>query len=157
MSIKISQSFIDAPTVQDDTVLTKDVVSHFEEHRPDIVRVYPAGYFIGLVGHSARIARDRFALSESAAIRLFVRLRWEIAPGYYHHPTISAALSDQKLRPIHRFEKLLEQHNGQIWLDAMEYDGETYWRGEYSDGFDKVLFGEASQAAAQGRQSKTPR
>lgn len=157
MSVKISQSFIDAPTVQDDTILTKDVVCHLEQHRPDIVRAYPAGYFIGLVGHSARIARDRFALNESAAIRLFVRLRWEIAPGYYHHPTISAALSDRKLRPIHRFEKLLEQDDGQVWLDAMEYDGEAYWRGEYSDGFDQILFGEASQNATQDRQSEGPR
>lgn len=157
MSVKIYQSFIDAPTVQDDIALTKDVVGHLEEHLPDVVRAYPAGYFIGLVGHSARIARDRFVLNESAAIRLFVRLRWEIAPGYYHHPTISAALSDQKLRPIDRFEKLLEQDNGQVWLDAMEYDGEAFWRGEYSDGFDRVLLGDPSHDAAQDRQGEYTR
>ncbi|MEM9436626.1 MAG: hypothetical protein AAGA15_06255 [Pseudomonadota bacterium] len=140
--MKFTQAFIDQPTVGNDTAITEDVLQHLIEHLPHVVSAYPAGYFIALVRHSVRIARDQFGLNETAAIRLFVRMRWEIAPGFYKHPTIAKVMSDQSLRSIDRFETLLLPQNEHVWLEAMEFDGAAYWRGQHSDGFDDLVIEE---------------
>lgn len=99
---------------------------------------------MALVRHSSVFARDHFGLNEIAALRLFVRLRWEIAPGFYREPTIAAALADKSLRPIERFEALMTSDTDHVWLDAMAYDGPAYWRGQHSDGFGDMLYPEGA-------------
>lgn len=138
--MRLSQSLIDRPIVVDDDRLTADIVEHLGQMVPEVVTAYPPGYFIALVRHSARLGRDRFGIDEVAALRLFVRLRWDIAPGYYNEPRIAAALARQDIPAIARFEVLTDDDGGQTWLDAMQYDGPAYWRGQYSDGFGDMVF-----------------
>lgn len=132
---RLSRAQMDAPILDDDTALTADVLQHLDEVRPDLARRYPAGYFIALVRHSARLARDRFGLRSLPAVRTFVQLRWDIAPGFYHHPTVAAVLSDAGLAPEARFETLLSEPYEHVWLEAAALDGPAYWRGSKSDGF----------------------
>lgn len=138
--MKMSQTLIDAPIVSGDGTLTADVFTHLQEHLPEVVRAYPPGYLLGLVRHSACLARDRFELTELAAIRLFVRLRWEIAPGFYFHPVIAQVLGDRSLRPMQRFDALTHPSNEHVWLEAMAHDGPEYWRGEKSHGFGDLYY-----------------
>lgn len=133
--MRVTQVFIDAPIVGNDHALTADVIMHLSDHVPNVITAYPPGYFVALVRHSAIFARDHLGLNEIAAIRLFVRLRWEIAPGFYREPTIAAALANRSVRPIKRFEALLTPDTDHVWLDAMAYDGPAYWRGQHSEGF----------------------
>jgi len=143
--MKVTQRVIDAPVVRDDVALTQDVIEHLSGFLPAIITAYPPGYLIAIVRHSATFARDHFGLDEIAAVRMFVRMRWEIAPGFYKHPEIAAQLSDQSMRPIDRFEALLAPEKEHVWADAMIYDGPAYWRGQHSDGFGDQVFDEATQ------------
>ena len=133
--LRISAQSMDAPVLRDDNALTADVIEHLDEVRPDLAKRYPIGYFIALVRHSARLGRDKFALTTLPAIRTFVQLRWDIAPGFYHHPTIAAVLGDAGLEPEERFERLMSDPYEHVWLEAMDLDGPAYWRGSKSDGF----------------------
>ena len=134
--MRVTQSLIQAPLLADDNALVADVIMHVQENLPDVAKAYPPGYFVQIVRHSVLIARDRFQLRDVQAIRLFVALRWEIGAGYFQHPTIHAALMDQSLAPMARFDRLLEPANADVWLDAAVYDGAEYWRGDKSWGFD---------------------
>ncbi len=140
--MRVPRSFMDRPVIDDDDALTADVVAHLQECLPEVPRAYPPGYFVGLVRHSALLARDHFGLIEVAAVRLFVRLRWEIGAGFYRHPVIGPILADRSLPPMARFEALTtpEMEQRGIWLEAAEKDGPEYWRGEKSDGFGDQLF-----------------
>ena len=146
--MKVSQRFIDAKVVQDDTALTADVLEHLGGHLPEVLKAYPHGYLVALVRHSATFARDHFGLDELAAIRLFVRLRWEIVPGFYKEPSIAAALADRQRRPMERFESLLTAEMEHVWLDATQYDGPAYWRGQYSDGFGDLHYADEDEGIA---------
>lgn len=140
--MKVTQGFIDASVVTDDEALTRDVIMHLSDNLPHVITPYPPGYFVALVRHSATFARDHFGLNEIAAIRLFVRLRWEIAPGFYKEPTIAASLANTSLRAIDRFEALMTPQTEHVWLDAMAFDGPAYWRGQHSDGFGDMTYPE---------------
>ena len=126
---------IDAPILDDDDALTADVIVHLDETRPDLATRYPPGYYIALVRHSARVARDSFGLRDLAAVRAFVQLRWDIAPGFHKHPTVAAVLSDASRAPMDRLELLMTEPYEHVWLEAAAYDGPAYWRGSQSDGF----------------------
>lgn len=133
--MKLSDQQINHPILTDDNELTRAVIEHLLENAPDVVKAYPPGYFIMLVRHSACLARDEFGLDDVQAICLFVSLRWEIAPGYYQHPPIEAALKDRSIPAMERFERLLLPENEHVWLDAAAYDGPEYWRGSKASGF----------------------
>jgi len=144
--MRVKQSFIDAPVVGDDEALTADVIGHLEQFLPEVLTAYPPGYLVALIRHSAIFARDHFGLNEVAAIRLFVRLRWEISPGFYKEPTIAAVLADRALRPMDRFDRLLAPEHEAVWLEAAGFDGPAYWRGQSSDGFGDVTYPEPEAA-----------
>jgi hypothetical protein len=133
--VRLRQNQIHAPTLGDDSALTADVLMHLQTNMPDVPKAYPPGYFVALVKHSARIARDVYGLDDVQAIRLFVALRWEIGAGYYLHPEIDAALKDKSRPAMARFEYLLSPAMEHVWLDAAAFDGPEYWRGDKSLGF----------------------
>lgn len=134
--MRMNQSQIHAPILADLNALVADIIMHIQENAPDVAKAYPPGYFVQIVKHSTLIARDGFGLRDVQAIRLFVTLRWEIGAGYFQHPVIHAALMEQSLPPMARFERLLTAENDHVWLDAARYDGADYWRGDKSWGFD---------------------
>lgn len=128
--MRFTDKQINQPTLDDENELVADLIVHLGEIAPQILTAYPPGYFIMLIRSTVRIAQRHFKLDDLEAIRLFAFLRWEIAAGYYYHPTIKEILLRTDLEPMERFERLQEPDLEHVWLESAVYDGPDYWRGE---------------------------
>jgi hypothetical protein len=79
------------------------------------------------VGDTLDIAAT-FALDDVEALRVFLQLRFDIAPGFYREPDIAAVLGRRGLAPMARWAVLANEPYGDAWLRAGLYQGAGEWR-----------------------------
>jgi hypothetical protein len=104
-----------------------DIERHLREFRPHVAEAYSRPYLRWVIEDSVSIAM-RFGIDDVQMLRVFVRLRWDIAPGFFKQPQIAAVLANQALSAIQRFERLAEADFAPAWTDALRYDGPAEWR-----------------------------
>lgn len=107
--------------------LLKDVAEHLVEYRPDLKTIYPNGYFYWLINDSIDIA-EALNIDDVYSMRLFVRLRWEIAPGFYKQPQIAEVLAQTWRKAEDRFAELATEGFSQAWTLASQFDDPREWR-----------------------------
>ncbi|MEM6483572.1 MAG: hypothetical protein AAF662_01115 [Pseudomonadota bacterium] len=127
--LKFSKDQVHDPVMKDPAKLLDDVVRHLIDELPAVVDAYPKGYFLSIVKASIDIAL-RHNMDDVFTVRLFVRLRWEIAPGFYKQPKIAAVLADTSISAQQRFEHLTTPSFDDAWEEALGYTGSSEWRGE---------------------------
>ncbi len=127
--LKFDKDQTHGPVMADRQKLLEDVVKHMIDELPAVVEAYPKGYFLSVVNDSIEIAL-RHGIDDVFSMRLFVRLRWEIAPGFYKQPQIAAVLK-QTFRPAEdRFDELTTPAFEKAWTEAEALTGPEEWRGE---------------------------
>lgn len=63
------------------SLLIKDIKEHLVEYRSDLFQIYPKPYLLWAINDSIDIASS-FNIDDVYSMRLFVRLRWDIAPRF---------------------------------------------------------------------------
>ena len=107
--------------------LIHEIEQHLTQFRPDILRIYPRPYLRWLINDSIELAKP-FNIDNAYMMRLFVRLRWEIAPGFYRQAHIASVLA-QTTRPSEdRFAELATLSYADAWEDARKFNGAREWR-----------------------------
>ena len=108
-------------------LLIYEIEQHLIEFRPDILRIYPRPYLRWLINDSIELAQP-FNIDNAYMMRLFVRLRWDIAPGFYRQAHIASVLA-QTTRPSEdRFAELTGPAYASAWEDARKFNGAREWR-----------------------------
>lgn len=126
----IGEAQLNRMVLADRALLVRDVQDHLTQYRPSIVAAYPAGYLRWVIGDSLDIA-SRFGIDDVRMLRVFVRLRWDIAPGFYKQPDIAAVLSNTALPASERFAVLGGDRYAEAWNDACRFDSPAEWRERY--------------------------
>ena len=116
-----------ALVIQNRPALVVDVLKHFVSFKPDLVKVYPPAYFVALVDASIVIA-ETFRIDSVFSIRLFARLRWDVAPGFYREPRINAVLARKDQPADDRFSRLESSAYDEAWANATSFNGPHEWR-----------------------------
>lgn len=126
----IRRSQLDDLVLADRRLLIRDIEDHLRVVRPEIVTAYPRPYLRWVIGDSIDIARG-FGLDDVPVLRAFVRLRWDIAPGFYKQPALARVLSDPTLHPAKRLEALATEAFAGAWNDAERFDAAEEWRARF--------------------------
>lgn len=128
--LTITQAQIHAMVLANRPQLIREITRHLAEFRPGILRAYPLPYLRWLINDSIEQAKP-FKIDDAYSMRLFVRLRWEIAPGYYRHPQIADILRQTDRPARQRFEELTGNHYAEAWEQARQLTGGREWRGGF--------------------------
>ena len=115
------------PVVADRSRLHQDLLAHLCELRPGVAAAYPAPYLAWLVDDSITLATP-FGLADVAALRVFLLLRFDVAPGFFKEPRIARLLGDASLPPMERWQRLAGPEWGDAWLAARRFEGAVQWR-----------------------------
>lgn len=126
----VRRSQLDAMVLNSPQLLVADIERHLREFRPQVVAAYPRPYLRWVIEDSAALAIG-FGIDDVQMVRVFVRLRWDIAPGYFKQPQIAAVLADRSLSAVQRFERLASADFASAWADALRYDDPAEWRGRF--------------------------
>lgn len=118
--------------MKDRNLLFKDIIEYFEESLPTIIQAYPIGYFNWLIDDSIFIA-EQFSIDDVYSMRLFIQLRWDIAPGFYKQPSLAQILNKTKLSAEQRFEILATDDYADAWTEAKKITGDKEWRERFWD------------------------
>ncbi len=108
-------------------LLIHEIERHLAEFRPDILPLYSRSYLRWLINDSIELARP-FNIDDAQMMRLFVRLRWEIAPGFFKQPQIAQVLSQTNRPSEQRFAELASPAYASAWEDARKFNGAREWR-----------------------------
>ena len=108
-------------------MLIRDIEEHLAECRPELLTIYPRPYLLWVIDDSIEIA-SRFRIDDTFSLRLFVRLRWEIAPGYYKQADIAHVLSQVQSSAEDRFKELATERYQEAWEAAQQFDAPDEWR-----------------------------
>lgn len=108
-------------------LLIQDIEDYLSEFRPHIVAAYPRPYLRWVINDAVDIALG-LGIDDVRMLRVFVRLRWDIAPGFYKQPDLAAVLADRARSPVERFATLATDAYADAWTDAERYDGPQEWR-----------------------------
>lgn len=109
-------------------LLIRDIEEHLGEYLNDTVLIYPRKYLHWVINDSIEIA-SQFMIDDVFSMRLFVRLRFEIGPGFYKQPQIAQVLSQTELKAQMRFNTLAKDDYADAWEDAgNNYDDIREWR-----------------------------
>jgi hypothetical protein len=127
--LKFEKDQLHGPVMADRQLLLEDVVKHLMEELPAVVDAYPKGYFLSVVNDSIDIAL-RHGIDDVFSVRLFVRLRWDISPGFYKQPKIAEVLAQTFRSAEERFDELTTPDYDQAWQDALQFSGPEEWRGD---------------------------
>lgn len=123
----VRRSQLDAMLLGSPQLLVADIEKHLLEFRPQVVAAYPRPYLRWVIADSVAIGTG-FGIDDVQMLRVFVRLRWDIAPGYYRQPQIAAVLADRSLGAAQRFERLAGADFAPAWADALRFDDPAEWR-----------------------------
>jgi len=119
--LKLRKEQLHDPVLADRHKLIKDIEEHLAEYRPDIIAAYSRPYLLWLINDSIDIA-SKFRIDDVFSMRLFVRLRWEIAPIFYEQMQIAHVLSQTERSAEDRFKELGSDSFAQAWEDAEHLD-----------------------------------
>jgi len=108
-------------------LLIHDIKEYFEEYRPDISPCYPQSYFNWIIDDSINIA-TQFNIDDAYSMRLFVRLRWDISPGFYKQPQIANVLKQTNRTAENRFNELATADFSEAWNQAEQLNDPNEWR-----------------------------
>ena len=125
--LHFSDAQIQAMLLADRQRLQLDTLESLAKVGPAIFEAYPTHYLLWVVQDTLTLAAP-FRLHDVYALRVFLQLRFDIAPGFWRQPQIGAVLGDQGLAPMARWARLAQEPFGQAWLEAAEYDSAAEWR-----------------------------
>lgn len=108
-------------------LLVNDIESFIVDYCPDAAGAYPRPYLRWVIDDSIELALG-MGIDDVYMLRVFVRLRWDIAPGFYKQPAIAALLRDSTLTPAQRFAKLATDDFADAWEEACRFDSPAEWR-----------------------------
>lgn len=115
-------------------LLNRDIEEHLTEYRPHILAAYPRPYLRWVINDSLDIGLG-LGIDDVTMLRVFVQLRWDIAPGFFKQPEIARVLANRELTAEQRFEKLATEPYADAWAEAERYDRPEEWRARFwSDG-----------------------
>jgi hypothetical protein len=100
------------------------------EFKPEVVRAYPLPYIRWLVRDTLDLAAA-FQLQSVPALRVFLQLRFDIAPGFFKEAAIAGVLADRGLQPMARWSRLAQPEFGDAWLRARTFSGADEWRARF--------------------------
>lgn len=118
------------PLLADRPRLEGDLLCHLAEYRPALFEAYPRSYLEWVV-HDTVDEAAPFALDDVQALRVFLQLRFDIAPGFYRQPEIAAVLRHKRLSGMKRWERLADPSFGAAWVEAQQFVGAKEWRSRY--------------------------
>lgn len=119
---------INAMLLADRPRLRRDLAMHLMEVRPQLFEIHPAPYLIALIDDSIELALG-FGFQDVQAMRVFLQLRWDVAPGYYLQPQLAESLRQYAQLGMGCWETLSQPEWGDVWLTAHEFDQPEHWRG----------------------------
>ena len=125
--LRIRKAQLDGMVLNRREMLIKDIEEHLAEYRPDLASAYPRPYLLWAINDSIEIA-SQFRIDDVFSMRLFVRLRWDIAPGFYKQPQIARVLSQERRTAEDRFEELASEWFAEAWEEAQKFDDPEEWR-----------------------------
>lgn len=128
--LRFTKAQLQTPVLKDRARLVKDIELHLMEFRPKLFEIFPRPYLGWVINDSVEIA-SHFKLDDVEALRVFVRLRWDIAPGFYKQPNIAAVLSRTELPGMARFEELAAERYADDWVEAARFDDAREWRARF--------------------------
>lgn len=128
--LKIGRAQLHGMVLSQRNMLMRDIEEHLVEHRPDINSIYPRPYLLWVINDSIEIA-SQFRLDDVYSMRLFVRLRWEIAPGFYRQPQIAHVLSQTGRTAEDRLKELATERFAKAWEDAQRLNEPHEWRARF--------------------------
>ena len=128
MPPKISKKQIDERFLKDRQALIEDVEEHLKRNLPGVAEAYPRGYLWSIINESINIAQ-KFDITDIENLRMFVDLRWRVAPSYFKEPRIHEVLSATHLTAEQKFEVLVTDPYEDAWDAAEKFDGPDEWRG----------------------------
>lgn len=134
--MQLDRDQINASLLADRPALRRDLAIHLMEVRPRLFDIHPAPYLMALIDDSIELALG-FGLRDVQALRVFLQLRWDVAPGFYLQPRIAAGLRQHARLGMGCWERLSQPEWGDAWLAAHDYDEPRHWR--------ERLWGEALQ------------
>jgi hypothetical protein len=129
-SLIFSAEQMNRPLLANRSRLEADLLQHLLELRPALFEAYPLPYLHWLVQDTLDIAAP-FGLDDVEALRVFLQLRFDIAPGFWREPEIAAVLRRRELAPMARWKVLANEPYGDAWLRAAQYDSAGEWRERY--------------------------
>lgn len=121
---------IEGPLLASRPQLEQDLLQHIFEVRPQLFTAHPIAYLRRLVKNTLDIAAT-FGLNDVGALRVFLQLRFDIAPGFYKEPELAKVLADRRLPPKKRWTRLSQSEFGDAWLRARAFRGEDEWLARY--------------------------
>jgi hypothetical protein len=128
--MKIRERQFHQIVLSDRARLIHDMREHLLAYRPAIVAAYPPRYLTWAIDDSLAIAAG-FGLDDVQMLRVFVRLRWDVAAGFYKQPDIARVLADRSLTPAERFDRLAGRAFEPAWEAARAFDGPEEWRDRF--------------------------
>ncbi len=128
--LTISNSQLHSLVLSNRELLIREIEHHLTQFRPDIPRIYPRPYLRWLINDSIELAKP-FNIDNAYMMRLFVRLRWEIAPGFYKQAQIAAVLTQTNRPAEDRFAELATWLYADAWEDARKFNGAREWRSRF--------------------------
>jgi hypothetical protein len=112
------------------TLLIHEIEQSLAMFRPDIPAIYSRPYLRWLINDSIKLA-EPFNMDDPYSMRLFVRLRWEIAPGFYKQAQIASVLAQTNRPAEDRFAELASLPYADAWEDARKFNGAREWRNHF--------------------------
>lgn len=128
--LTIRQAHLHGMVLNRRQLLINDIEEHLAECRPNLKSIYPRPYLLWVIEDSIGIA-SRFKIDDVYSMRLFVRLRWEISPGFYKQPQIEGVLNQTDRTADDRFNELLTDRFSEAWEDALKFSGPNEWRSRF--------------------------
>jgi hypothetical protein len=110
--------------------LESDLLNNLARARPALFDLYPLPYLRWIVHDTLDIAAP-WHFDDVYALRTFLLLRFDIAPGLHKPPRIAAVLQDRNLGSMQRWERLAQPEFADAWLDALRFNGPAEWRAGY--------------------------
>lgn len=125
--MQIRREQINAMAQSNRPLLRRDLATHLLQFRPHLFEIHPTPYLMVLIDDTIELALS-FGMTDVLATRVFLQLRWDVAPGFYLQPDIAAALHRHGHEGMACWEWLARDEYGDAWLAAHEFDQPRHWR-----------------------------
>jgi len=125
--MQIRRAQINEMTRNNRPLLRRDLTLHLTQTHPKLFDIHPLPYLMAIIDDSIELALS-FGLMDVQAMRVFVQLRWDVAPGFYLQPQIASGLRQHADLGMGCWEQLSQPEWGDAWLEAHEFDQPQHWR-----------------------------